>query len=103
MFCRVLLHDKCGLSHNIKVTNFCEELYNSGNRSPFLLALIVDMCSEQVSQSTDDPRYNVERAKSLCSELAEKYDTVRAKYWNYMAESVEKNVKKEESQVEAEQ
>jgi hypothetical protein len=36
------------------------------------------MCSEQVSQSTDDPRYNVERAKSLCSELAEKYDTVRA-------------------------
>ncbi|KAJ3627028.1 hypothetical protein MTP99_014436 [Tenebrio molitor] len=99
----VLLHDKCGLSHNIKVTNFCEELYNSGNRSPFLLALIVDMCSEQVSQGTDDPRYNVERAKSLCSELAEKYDTVRAKYWNYMAESVEKNVKKEESQVEAEQ
>ncbi|XP_063909392.1 protein farnesyltransferase/geranylgeranyltransferase type-1 subunit alpha-like [Zophobas morio] len=99
----VLLHDKCGLSRNKKVTDFCQDLYNSGNRSPFLLALIVDMCSEQVSQGNKDPLYNLEMAKTLCKELAEKYDTVRAKYWEYIAETVDKKSNKEDSQVDAEQ
>lgn len=103
MVFRVLLHDKCGLSRNKKVTDFCEDLYNSGNRSPFLLALIVDMCSEQVSQGNGSPLYNLERAKVLCNELAEKYDTVRAKYWQYMVASIEKKAKNEDSQTNTEQ
>lgn len=92
-----MLHDKCGLSRNQKVTNFCENLYKSGNRSPFLLALIVDMCSEQVSEGNNDPIYNIERAKKLCGELSEKVDVVRAKYWNYIYENIAQNSTKSNS------
>lgn len=53
------------------------------------------MCSEQVSEGNENPLYNLERAKNLCGELAEKYDTVRAKYWQFMAETIEKESKKE--------
>lgn len=87
----MLLHDEGGLSKNAEVTKFCENLYTSGNRSPYLLALIVDMCDEQITQgNTSDPNYNLERGKKLCDELANKYDTIRVKYWEYMAEMIQK-------------
>ena len=90
---RVLLHDKESQKHDI-VSSFCEELYQNGNRSPFLLALLVDMCDDHISQgSAGDSVYNVDRAKSLCSDLATKYDTVRCKYWDYMASTIEKKAK----------
>lgn len=79
-----MLHDIGGLSRNKTVTEFCENFYKEGHRSPFLLALIVDMCSERAAESgggDDDNVYTVARAKQLCSELATLYDTIRAKYW----------------------
>ncbi|XP_050293443.1 protein farnesyltransferase/geranylgeranyltransferase type-1 subunit alpha [Anthonomus grandis grandis] len=87
----LLLHDKGGLSRNKKVTEFCESLYKSGNRSPFLLALIVDMCCERAGESgggDSDNIYTVERAKELCNSLATEYDTIRAKYWLHVAETI---------------
>lgn len=87
----MLVYDKDGLSHNEKVTSFCEELYKSGNRSPFLRALLVDMCSEQVSQGTNHAIYNKERAEKLCKELADDIDVVRAKYWKCSYERIAKN------------
>ncbi|KAJ8917977.1 hypothetical protein NQ315_011430 [Exocentrus adspersus] len=89
----LLLHDKGGLSKNEKVTEFCEELYKSGNRSPFLLAVLVDMCYEQVNEAGGDSVYTLERAKQLCNDLATKYDTIRAKYWQYMLDTIEKKSK----------
>lgn len=91
----LLLHDKGGLSKNKKVTEFCEELYKSGNRSPFLLAVLVDMCYEQVNEGGGDSVYTLERARELCDDLATKYDTIRAKYWHYMLETIEKKSREE--------
>lgn len=86
-----MLHDKGGLSKNETVTSFCETLYDSDNRSPFLLALIVDMCEEQITQGGgDSTKYTLDRAKELCNELATNYDTIRCKYWEYMANRIQK-------------
>ncbi|KAJ8952870.1 hypothetical protein NQ318_006486 [Aromia moschata] len=89
----LLLHDKGGLSKNKKVSSFCEELYKSGNRSPFLLAVLVDMCYEQVNEGGGDSVYNLERARALCNDLMTTYDTIRAKYWLHMLETIEKKAK----------
>lgn len=87
----LLLQDTGGLSQNKDVTSFCENLYELGNRSPYLLALIVDMCDEQVSQhNLNHEKYNVKRATELCSELATSYDVVRQKYWEHMATTIQK-------------
>lgn len=86
----MLLHDKSGLSKNVAVTSFCESLYEAGNRSPFLLALIVDMCEEQITQGGGESKYTLERAKELCNDLATNYDTIRCKYWEYMASRIQK-------------
>ncbi|KAG5875822.1 hypothetical protein JTB14_008136 [Gonioctena quinquepunctata] len=93
----LLLHDKGGLSKNKKVTNFTEELYESGNRSPFLLAVLVDMCYEQVTDGGGDSKYTKERAKALCEELINKYDKIRANYWQHMIDTIE-NIGKTEDQ-----
>lgn len=92
------MQDSGGLSQNKDVTNFCESLYDSGNRSPYLLALIVDMCDEQISQNNfDHPKYNLQRATQLCSELAAKYDVIRQKYWEHMATTIQKKAEAESS------
>lgn len=86
----LLLHDKDGLSKNRQITEFCESLYDADVRSPFLLALIVDMCDEQIMQGGGDSKYNLDRAKELCNDLATKYDTIRSKYWEYMSSTIER-------------
>ncbi|XP_017782236.1 PREDICTED: protein farnesyltransferase/geranylgeranyltransferase type-1 subunit alpha [Nicrophorus vespilloides] len=86
----LLLHDKGGLSNNVKVTTFCEDLYMSGNRSPFLLALIVDMCDERISNKAEDDKYNLKRASELCHELATTVDPIRCRYWEYMSTTISK-------------
>ncbi|XP_066246112.1 protein farnesyltransferase/geranylgeranyltransferase type-1 subunit alpha [Euwallacea similis] len=94
----LLLHDKGGLSRNKKVTEFFENMYKEGNRSPFLLAFIVDMCSERSlehGEGEEDNTYSVARAKELCNDLATKFDTIRGKYWEYMADTIEKQSKGE--------
>lgn len=94
----LLLQDVGGLSQNTDVTSFCESLYDAGNRSPYLLALIVDMCDEQVSQHNfDHSKYNVQRATELCSDLATKYDVIREKYWEHMATTIQKKTEVDSS------
>lgn len=97
----MLLHDKNGLCKNTRITEFCESLYNSGVRSPFLLALIVDMCDEQISQGGGDTKYNLDRVKELCNDLAMKYDTIRSKYWEYMSSTIEKKTEGAKNEAES--
>ncbi|XP_018329613.1 protein farnesyltransferase/geranylgeranyltransferase type-1 subunit alpha [Agrilus planipennis] len=89
----ILLHDERGLSKNTEVSKFCENLYTSGCHSPFLIAMIVDMCDENVSKKHNDPNFSLERALNLCDDLATKYDIIRKKYWEYFA-----NVLKEKAE-----
>lgn len=90
LFHSLLLHEKNGLSQCPSVTKFCEDLYAEGNRSTFLLALLVDMCEEQCSVmgSSGDGVYTLARAQELCTALASEYDTIRAKYWEHVASNI---------------
>jgi protein farnesyltransferase/geranylgeranyltransferase type-1 subunit alpha len=68
---------------------FTEELYNSGNRSPYLLAFLVDMYAEKClliyeANSYDDPEVYARKVNELCEMLANHYDTIRYKYWKYV-------------------
>ena len=45
----------------------CEDLYSSGNRSPFLLAFLVDMCEESVQRRDGDKAYTLDRAIEVLS------------------------------------
>lgn len=99
MIFRLLIQISGGLSQNEEVTNFCENLFDTGVRSPYLLALIVDMCDDQISQKNfDHPKYNVQRALELCLDLATKYDVIREKYWEHMATTIKKKTETESSQ-----
>lgn len=71
------------------VETFVEDLYNAGNRSPYLLAFLVDMYSEKTlhvydSNSYDDPEIYARKVYELCDMLANHYDMIRYKYWKYV-------------------
>lgn len=71
------------------VETFTEDLYNSGNRSPYLLAFLVDMYIEKTleiieANTYDDPEVYARKVFELCEMLANHYDTIRYKYWKYV-------------------
>lgn len=71
------------------VETFVDELYTAGNRSPYLLAFLVDMYSEKTlkiyeTNSYDDPEVFARKVYELCDMLANHYDTIRYKYWKYV-------------------
>lgn len=72
----------------MQVVDFCEELYTSGVRSPFLIAFLIDMYEEKCIRSDSDVD-NIEElsAKVLeyCKLMATDVDKIREKYWDYVA------------------
>lgn len=94
---RLLLHEENGLINNKVVTDFCENLYKGGNRSPFLLAFIVDICDEYHLQNRQDNWYTIELALQICNDLATEIDPIRKSYWFFVADSLIKKRDGEEN------
>jgi protein farnesyltransferase/geranylgeranyltransferase type-1 subunit alpha len=61
------LHHDGGISQDQNVRQVCEELYSSGNRSPFLLAFLLDICDEDMEKGDGDKAGNLERAMQVWS------------------------------------
>ncbi|XP_055300959.1 protein farnesyltransferase/geranylgeranyltransferase type-1 subunit alpha [Sitodiplosis mosellana] len=85
----LLQHGTGKLDQYPEVVDFCEELYVSGVRSPFLLAFLVDLYQEKrldwdESNNEDDPKQLEEKVNELCNQLISTHDTIRAKYWEYI-------------------
>lgn len=78
-----------------KVVDFCEELYDSGVRSPFLLAFLIDLYEEKrFDYETEQSEYGSleEKVKDLCQQLITTNDVIRAKYWEYILNKFQINV-----------
>lgn len=106
-FLRGLLQESdCALDQHADVVDFCEDLYEQqGCTSPHLLAFLVDLYEERclrLSRGGDeadtaeihagggeDPEAEVQRISAkllqLCADMQNKHDTIRQKYWEYVA------------------
>jgi protein farnesyltransferase/geranylgeranyltransferase type-1 subunit alpha len=72
-----------------EVEEFVEEMFKSSNRSPYLLAFLVDMYAEKTmriyeSNSYDDPEIFARKVYEISDMLANHYDKIRYKYWKYV-------------------
>lgn len=73
-----------------KVMDFCNELYKSGNRSPYLLQYLTDAVIEELE--TCEPERKdalLEKAVLHCKELAEGVDVIRVNYWNHISATLQ--------------
>lgn len=101
----LLQQDKDTLDQYPEVTDFSEDLYKAGNRSPYLIAFLIDMYMEKVlrgvsqevvengtasHQDTMDG-YKT-RVFELCKAMANDYDEIRVNYWNYVLDNFQKKL-----------
>lgn len=74
--------------HHTQVVEFCEDLYNSGVRSPHLLSFLIDLYEEKCLRNPANPDDDIESLASkiseLCNSLIVEHDVIRAKYWEYV-------------------
>jgi protein farnesyltransferase/geranylgeranyltransferase type-1 subunit alpha len=93
-------HKKITFFNYLQVTDFAEDLFKSGIRSPYLLAFLVDLYIETYQQALEGEDEENHRETSeiskedmtkkvfqLCTDLSTKFDVIRAKYWTYLADS----------------
>uniref|UniRef100_A0A1B6C230 Protein farnesyltransferase/geranylgeranyltransferase type-1 subunit alpha n=1 Tax=Clastoptera arizonana TaxID=38151 RepID=A0A1B6C230_9HEMI len=86
----LLLHSEHGLNHPITI-KFCEELYDSGHRSPYLLAFLVDHAEEMIEKGDINKIKFLNLSLKLCKELGEEHDTIRQEYWKYLAKRIKES------------
>lgn len=80
-----------GLSEYQEVIEFCEDLYNTGHRSPFLIAFLIDTYEEIcLKEYENDDKCNnyAKKVFELCEIMSKKHDIIRRKYWDYVAEKL---------------
>lgn len=90
----ILKHGDGTLDQNSDVVEFCEELYDSGIRSPYLLAFLIDLYEEKCLKSDNAGNREILSRKiySLCDDMSKKHDIIRRKYWQYFAEQLKKKL-----------
>ncbi|XP_058834373.1 protein farnesyltransferase/geranylgeranyltransferase type-1 subunit alpha [Topomyia yanbarensis] len=95
-FLRGLLQQGDGtLTQFQEVVDFCEDLYNSGIRSPYLLAFLIDLYEEKYFEAKNagqDPEQYQIKVQDLCESMANQHDTIRCKYWRYIADSFRRKI-----------
>ncbi|CAL1260874.1 unnamed protein product [Larinioides sclopetarius] len=85
-YLRGILQDR-GLSKVSQVTEFTENLYESGCRSPHLLGFMIDCREENLLVKTT--MEELMKTLELCSSLAKKHDVIRKEYWKYIARNLQ--------------
>lgn len=96
----LLQQDKDTLDQYPEVTDFSEDLYNAGNRSPYLVAFLIDLYMEKVLRgnsaaencATNDTDVYKTRVFELCKAMANDYDEIRVNYWNYVLDNFQKKL-----------
>merc|ERR1712226_172161 len=68
----------------------CRELLESGCDSPYLLGFLVELLQHKLEgvKEADITERMVEEATGLCTRLATELDTIRARYWNFISETI---------------
>ncbi|XP_052851223.1 protein farnesyltransferase/geranylgeranyltransferase type-1 subunit alpha [Drosophila gunungcola] len=88
---------KAQLNSYPEVVEFVEELYQAGNRSPYLVAFLIDLYQEQALQlKVGDSDQLARKVYGLCDDMASKHDTIRRKYWHYVATHLKNQLSKVE-------
>lgn len=99
-FLRGLLQQGDGkLGQFPEIVDFCEDLYDSGIRTPYLLAFLVDLYEEKYFEAApaDESREEYRtKVQDLCESMANQHDKIRAKYWRYIAENFRRRAAAEE-------
>uniref|UniRef100_A0A0K8TP67 Protein farnesyltransferase/geranylgeranyltransferase type-1 subunit alpha n=1 Tax=Tabanus bromius TaxID=304241 RepID=A0A0K8TP67_TABBR len=76
-----------------EVVEFVEELYNCGNRSPYLIAFLIDLYEEKSLRPEESNREDYSnKVFDLCKAMANEHDVIRKKYWEYLAERLKRRL-----------
>ncbi|XP_025410535.1 protein farnesyltransferase/geranylgeranyltransferase type-1 subunit alpha [Sipha flava] len=84
----LLLYSENGILED-KVSTFCTQLYDKGNRSIHLLSCLIDLLDVDVNSTELEDVEKVKFALKLCSDLASVYDPIRRSYWAYISSNIE--------------
>lgn len=77
-----------------EVVAFCEELFETGSRSPHLLAFLIDLYTEKALRPREPSRDDhAKKVIDLCNMMIDECDTIRCRYWKYVLDNFQSDFK----------
>ncbi|XP_050712353.1 protein farnesyltransferase/geranylgeranyltransferase type-1 subunit alpha-like isoform X2 [Eriocheir sinensis] len=80
----VVQHSEGGLGSVGDLWEWCQNMYNEGQRSPHLLTFMLDLMEDQMERQPDLRTTQLKRCHEICEALATKHDKIRREYWRYI-------------------
>ncbi|XP_068228264.1 protein farnesyltransferase/geranylgeranyltransferase type-1 subunit alpha [Palaemon carinicauda] len=81
----VVQHFDGYIGHAGNLENWCQEMYDGGQRSRCLLSFMIDMKEDKMEKEQSSRESLLKETLELCEVLATEHDKIREEYWRYMA------------------
>nr|XP_045622427.1 protein farnesyltransferase/geranylgeranyltransferase type-1 subunit alpha-like [Procambarus clarkii] len=67
---------------------WCQQMYDAGQRSPHLLAFMIDLMEDKMEREASERPHVLKKTQELCESLAMEHDKIRREYWMYIERSL---------------
>ncbi|XP_042879192.1 protein farnesyltransferase/geranylgeranyltransferase type-1 subunit alpha-like [Penaeus japonicus] len=84
----VLQHCDSGLGSVCDLEQWCQQMYESGERSPHLLTFMLDLMEDKMERETSERESTLKKSLDMCEALAVEHDQIRREYWRYIARNL---------------
>ncbi|KAK3874291.1 hypothetical protein Pcinc_020757 [Petrolisthes cinctipes] len=68
--------------------NWCRQMYEGGQRSPYLLSFIIDLMEDKMEHEPDLRPSVLKHCLQICICLATEHDQIRQEYWRYIGRNL---------------
>ncbi|KAK8738782.1 hypothetical protein OTU49_003671 [Cherax quadricarinatus] len=80
----VVQHCDNGMNSIGNLEQWCQQMYEGGQRSPHLLTFMIDLLEDRMEREASERPLLLKQTQEICESLAMEHDKIRQEYWRYI-------------------
>ncbi|XP_071549582.1 protein farnesyltransferase/geranylgeranyltransferase type-1 subunit alpha isoform X3 [Panulirus ornatus] len=84
----VVQHCDGGIGSVGNLEQWCQQMYDAGQRSPHLLNFMIDLMEDKMEREVSTRQDILKQTLEMCESLATEHDKIRREYWRYIGRNL---------------